>query len=286
MNNVICVLGMHRSGTSLTARWLSEIGVNMGDRLMAGGVGNEDGHFEDIDFCNLHEEIFRVNNIEYGGFIDHKISLNEYHIRKLEYLVYFKNSLYEQWGWKDPRTCIFVENYHNLARKDAINIKYLILFREYDIVVDSLIRRDLKNLELDIRNLRYIDRIKFRILKEKSFMQSIEAKADAYLSAWNFYNDQILTLLNTIDSSDYVLCHYQDFVQNSDIIYETLKKWGFELRTQFSMNQLYDPRKISKEVKGLSNKIYNNALIKESEAIMNNLMSKSNLCSNITYTLS
>ena len=50
---------MHRSGTSLITNWLSRCGLEIGERLAAGNAGNVEGHFEDVEFLKLHEEILR-----------------------------------------------------------------------------------------------------------------------------------------------------------------------------------------------------------------------------------
>lgn len=57
-NKQIVVLGMHRSGTSTVARILSEVGINMGERLLGASSSNPMGHFEDADFFDLNNEIF------------------------------------------------------------------------------------------------------------------------------------------------------------------------------------------------------------------------------------
>src|SRR6202008_741542 len=108
-------LGMHRSGTSLVANWLYECGLHLGERLLAGSPYNEKGYFEDLDFLDVHEQIFRFNNIAYGGFTPPlDISLNDYYESKIKSLVELKNSLNGQWGWKEPRSCLFIDYYKNL----------------------------------------------------------------------------------------------------------------------------------------------------------------------------
>jgi len=52
---ILVIAGMHRSGTSLLAALASEAGFDMGARLLAAGPGNPGGHFEDLDFLELHD---------------------------------------------------------------------------------------------------------------------------------------------------------------------------------------------------------------------------------------
>ena len=56
MSSVLCITGMHRSGTSLTASWLARCQLQIADgRLLGPGIGNPRGHFEDLDFSDLQE---------------------------------------------------------------------------------------------------------------------------------------------------------------------------------------------------------------------------------------
>ena len=55
MNKIICITGMHRSGTSLTASWLEHCGLMVHDGNFYGpDTGNPKGHFEDKEFVDLH----------------------------------------------------------------------------------------------------------------------------------------------------------------------------------------------------------------------------------------
>ncbi|HJT73097.1 MAG TPA: hypothetical protein VJ720_03740, partial [Chitinophaga sp.] len=60
-NKVLVITGMHRSGTSLITQWLYRCGLHVGDNFMGAGIGNEDGHFEDLDFYNWHRNILNDN---------------------------------------------------------------------------------------------------------------------------------------------------------------------------------------------------------------------------------
>jgi hypothetical protein len=56
----VCITGMHRSGTSLTARALHLLGVSLGafDRLMVPGSDNPAGYWENRDIKELNDEVF------------------------------------------------------------------------------------------------------------------------------------------------------------------------------------------------------------------------------------
>ena len=61
---LILVVGMHRSGTSLFTHILSKCDVSIGENLIGSGLGNEDGHFENLELVNFHEELLLNRNNE------------------------------------------------------------------------------------------------------------------------------------------------------------------------------------------------------------------------------
>ncbi len=62
--DIVVVLGMHRSGTSMVAAGLGALGVDLGERLMPGDIGDNDkGYFENPDVVQLNDEL-----LEFDGF--------------------------------------------------------------------------------------------------------------------------------------------------------------------------------------------------------------------------
>ena len=57
---VVCVLGMHRSGTSLATRLLNLLGVELGDDLVRPAVDNPAGFWEHRGIVRLNEQLLRV----------------------------------------------------------------------------------------------------------------------------------------------------------------------------------------------------------------------------------
>ena len=66
----IIITGMHRSGTSLTASLLQSAGVKIGDRLMGKGTGNSQGHFEDLDFVEFHQQVLESQGLNIAGWTE------------------------------------------------------------------------------------------------------------------------------------------------------------------------------------------------------------------------
>ncbi len=135
---VLIITGMHRSGTSLTASLLQSAGLFIGDRLMPAGHGNEAGHFEDMDFYEFHQRALRATGHADDGFVKTaQIDLPKPLEHEARQLITARESLGRPWGWKDPRTVLFLGHWHRLL-PHSFN---LFVFRAPWEVVDSLYRR-------------------------------------------------------------------------------------------------------------------------------------------------
>jgi hypothetical protein len=134
----LIVVGMHRSGTSLAASLLASAGMSAGDRLMEGNWSNPRGHFEDLDFVELHMAALERLSLHRDGW-----SLTE--VRALPadlaghacWLVDQKAKPGRPWCFKDPRATLFVRMWLELVPA----AKFLVVFRPPWEVVDSLYRR-------------------------------------------------------------------------------------------------------------------------------------------------
>ncbi len=133
----IIVAGMHRSGTSLTASILYAGGVNMGERLVGKEIGNEKGHFEDHDIVDFHKEVLLTQGFEMNGLtLVSEIPVDEKLHRRAQDLI---NTRSEKlfWGWKDPRTTLFLDFWNSLL-PDAY---FVMIYRAPWEVIESLYRR-------------------------------------------------------------------------------------------------------------------------------------------------
>ena len=116
MNNKILVItGMHRSGTSLITQWLHKCGLPVGDRLLGALVGNAEGHFEDLDFVEFHTLELERQGMAGNGLDTRAVhEMDQAATQQLTALIAAKNGEHAAWGWKDPRTCLFLSVYRKL----------------------------------------------------------------------------------------------------------------------------------------------------------------------------
>ena len=191
--SIFVITGMHRSGTSFTASLLQSAGLDIGQRLMEPDYGNVRGFFENLDFLEFHEMVLRSQGLNHVGWtLQGKIDVEELYVEKAKEII-AKNSLSPMWGWKEPRTTLFLDFWVNLL-PDA---NFLLIYRSPWEVVDSLYRRGddifLEQPELAVKIwmhynqkiLDFYDKFSERCLlvsvysiahKIESFMDAINAK--------------------------------------------------------------------------------------------------------------
>ncbi len=114
---IVAVAGMHRSGTSLLAGYLDRSGIRMGRELYVDRTTNPYGHFEDLDFLSLQrEEIARA----FGGedyVVTGRFTPSDRFRQRAGQLLRAREEAGggQPWGWKDPRTTLFLDHWRSLA---------------------------------------------------------------------------------------------------------------------------------------------------------------------------
>lgn len=133
----LIITGMHRSGTSMTASLLERCGLDLGSRMMPAGLGNELGHFENMDFVELHGKLLESQGCSPDAWTADIGPVVSEDLRSMAKDLAGKNLRNRSWGWKDPRTVLFLDFWNETIP----NAKFLFVFRSPHQVVDSLFRR-------------------------------------------------------------------------------------------------------------------------------------------------
>jgi len=261
-NKVLIVAGMHRSGTSLVTQWLYRCGLHVGEQLLGKGIGNDDGHYEDMEFYQFHLSLLKSKNLHDSGFVEEPVTgMTENDKENALRLINKKNSTHTEWGWKDPRTCLFLKDYEKLIPY----AQYLVVFRSFGSTVSSVITRAQKVLHSGDKNVErkglFADFFKKRALKKEIETLSRE-QAGPSLKIWMLYNREILKFLDTIDSEKYIVLNYDSLLKNDSAIFEKLRNgWQYTLN-YIRFADVYKPSLISKDLdirKFVDKKLYEEA---------------------------
>ena len=140
---VICVAGMHRSGTSMVARLLSLCGVYLGspENLTRAAPENRDGFWENPDFVELNDNLLAI--VHAGWDLPPaefewapRPELAASFIKATELIE--RSAVHQRWGWKDPRNSLTLPFWLRLIP----NLKVIICLRNPLEVARSLTVRN------------------------------------------------------------------------------------------------------------------------------------------------
>ncbi|GAB4226970.1 MAG: hypothetical protein Kow0049_06660 [Stanieria sp.] len=193
--SVLILTGMHRSGTSLTASLLQSAGVNFGKRLMGSefGEGNPKGHYEDLDFVEFHQNVLQSQGVSIDGWTrEHNIDVQEQYREKALALVEARHLSSEIWGWKDPRTTLFLEFWLDIIPE----AKFVFVYRSPWEVIDSLYRRG---------DITFLNNPNFAI------------------AVWQNYNQIIIDFCDRYPQSS-ILFRIEDIIHNANFLVNSLQE--------------------------------------------------------------
>ena len=145
---IVVVLGMHRSGTSVTTRALKVLGINLGDKLMPPVIGvNDKGFWEDLDINKLNIELLKDIGRDW-----HDVSLLrdtevshikvEKNIAKASQMLREKIDGHEMFGIKDPRISVLLPFWKEVFSRCGLDVSYVLSIRHPSCVAFSLQKRD------------------------------------------------------------------------------------------------------------------------------------------------
>lgn len=135
---ILILTGMHRSGTSLLSSLLQSAGVNIGQKLVPANDGNPKGYFENADFVNFHEEVlFSLGIDKIGWTTQEKIIPPLEYVHEAKKLIEINQDFEKPWGWKEPRTSLFLDFWSDLLPC----AHFIFVYRCPWEVIDSLYRR-------------------------------------------------------------------------------------------------------------------------------------------------
>lgn len=191
---IYVVLGMHKSGTTLIAQTLHKSGINMGnfDLNQTYDKGNK---YERLETQNINKRLLNCGNAHSLDVIQ-PISENEYYDKKLiqnaQTMIDYLNSNYNDWGFKDPRTCLT----YKFWKKILPEHKLIIVYRHPVEVEKHYVKTiSAKYTQHDINKLRY-----------------------KIHCTWLMYNMQLIKIIGREKKPSLLINYSKYFEDNKDIM--------------------------------------------------------------------
>jgi hypothetical protein len=133
-SRIVCILGMHRSGTSSLAGSLQEAGLPLGDVITA-ATYNVKGNRENKRIMKLHDAILGDSGGSWDRPPEH-VKWSAAHRAERDAIVRsFAN--HAMWGFKDPRTMLLL----SFWQEALSNLAFVGTLRHPRLVAESLFRR-------------------------------------------------------------------------------------------------------------------------------------------------
>ncbi len=149
-NQIIIILGVHRSGTSLTARIINSLGVSFGDRLIPGRSDNPSGFFEHRDIVEQTRSLDKKLGIDpFGSGLIVPVSDNWWHDPEIaqekqalkDILNKEDSGLDHLFGFKDPRTLYLLPLWQEIFKDLGLYPEYVLSLRRPTEVRSSMAKR-------------------------------------------------------------------------------------------------------------------------------------------------
>ncbi len=175
----------------------------MGDNFLESDPGNPHGYFEDLDFLEFHRQLLEksagsVNRL----FEDSTMRVRAFDfkphpqdIETAEKLIQQRNTQYSTWGWKDPRTCLFLPFW----KKRLPNARYILAYKHPLEMSASLLRMG-KNWDLSI-------------------------EPEIAVHSWTFYMSETLKLIQSIPQEHSFIANTNALTSDPSALIERLQNW-------------------------------------------------------------
>jgi hypothetical protein len=218
--------------------------MELGEKPADASTGNIEGHFEDCEFLTMHQEILDNHKLPQSGLTVARVdSLSIYEREKIKSIIKVKQQLYDQWGWNDPRTCMFLDIYRQLI-PDAC---YMVIIRDYQSVISSLLRREVKVMDKRYEGRKFFPRMAwFWYRRNRKTKALYRGHTLEYLKVWISYNQDILNCIKQLNRDAFVVVNYNMLNKADWPVFQHLQsQWDFSLK-YFKFKDVFDENLMGK----------------------------------------
>ncbi len=145
----IVIAGMHRSGTSSIANFLSKLGLYLGEPedMLEANVYNPEGYWEHLKILEVDHytlAAFGMNYERVAAITEDWLDLPQSNrvVAEIENVLTEHFSDQELWGWKEPRSSVLMTFYNAAFKNLAITPYYVICVRSPLGVAGSMFKRE------------------------------------------------------------------------------------------------------------------------------------------------
>ena len=144
---LILILGMHRSGTSLITKAVQVLGASLGENLLPPGPDNPTGFWEDADVMQLNDELLDTLDLRWDipsvlPLVDFSSEPLKPFRSRIRALLRAKMANSRLFAIKDPRFCLLLPIWLKVASDIKIKISFIVMARNPLDVAQSLQRRN------------------------------------------------------------------------------------------------------------------------------------------------
>ena len=144
---VVVVLGMHRSGTSVVTKSLELLGVSLGTRLFGARSDNPKGFWEDRDVVEIDDSLLACVGASWNTLIADPLRYLSEDTRSgvmatAVDLLCSRVSEFGLWGFKDPRCCRLIPFWRKAFDSAECGPLFVLVVRNPLSVAASLLVRD------------------------------------------------------------------------------------------------------------------------------------------------
>ena len=223
------IAGYHRSMTSMVAGYLQKCGLDVGQDLLPPSFSNPRGHFEDIDFVKFHDRKLAANNTNWFFRENPLMTFSNHDLLEGKSLISSRDARLNQWGVKDPRICLFLNFWNNVAD----GTKFLFVLRNPAASIKSLRKRHEKNI-MD----------KSLPQNQRSMELGIIRDTNQIAKSWISYTKNIQNFAK-MRPSNCLIFNADNLTNQNELPLKLKNLWQFDLK-EISIEEVYEQKLLTK----------------------------------------